>query len=53
MAPMNKNRFGGVARVFGDAGLRRIAAARVAVIGLGGWGEMPEPPTPPPTSACS
>ena len=31
-------RFGGVARIYGDAGLARLAAARVAVVGVGGVG---------------
>ncbi len=31
-------RFGGVARLFGDAGLERLRAAHVAVIGVGGVG---------------
>jgi tRNA A37 threonylcarbamoyladenosine dehydratase len=31
-------RFGGIARLFGNAGLARLAAARVAVVGVGGVG---------------
>ena len=31
-------RFGGIARLYGDAGLARIAAAKVCVIGIGGVG---------------
>jgi len=38
LAPDTPRRFSGVARVFGDAGFARIAAAHVCVIGLGGVG---------------
>ena len=31
-------RFGGIARVYGDAGLAKLQAAHVCVIGLGGVG---------------
>jgi tRNA threonylcarbamoyladenosine dehydratase len=33
-----ERRFGGVARIYGDAGLARLRSAHVAVIGLGGVG---------------
>lgn len=33
-----ERRFGGVARIYGDGGVRRLAGARVAVVGLGGVG---------------
>jgi tRNA A37 threonylcarbamoyladenosine dehydratase len=33
-----ERRFGGIARLYGDAGAARIAAAHVAVVGLGGVG---------------
>ncbi|WP_240636020.1 tRNA threonylcarbamoyladenosine dehydratase [Caldimonas tepidiphila] len=33
-----ERRFGGLRRLYGDAGYRRIRAARVAVVGLGGVG---------------
>ena len=33
-----ERRFGGLRRLYGDAGYRRVRAARVAVIGLGGVG---------------
>jgi tRNA A37 threonylcarbamoyladenosine dehydratase len=36
--PDHARRFGGVARIYGDAGLARLAAAHVAVVGLGGVG---------------
>lgn len=36
--PDHQNRFGGVARLYGRAGLARLADARVAVIGIGGVG---------------
>jgi len=34
----NQRRFGGIARLYGDAGLMRLNAAHVCVIGLGGVG---------------
>ena len=37
-APDFSRRFGGVARLYGEAGLQRLQAAHVAVIGLGGVG---------------
>jgi len=37
-APPPERRFGGVARLYGEAGLARFARARVGVIGLGGVG---------------
>lgn len=37
-APEAGRRFGGVARLYGDAGFARIQAARVAVMGIGGVG---------------
>ncbi|HYJ97607.1 MAG TPA: ThiF family adenylyltransferase, partial [Burkholderiaceae bacterium] len=33
-----ERRFGGLRRLYGDAGYRRLRAARVAVVGLGGVG---------------
>ena len=32
------NRFGGVARLYGEAGLRALAQAHVCVVGVGGVG---------------
>ena len=37
-APDYQQRFGGVGRLFGRDGLRRLAAARVCVVGVGGVG---------------
>ncbi|WP_024902118.1 tRNA threonylcarbamoyladenosine dehydratase [Robbsia andropogonis] len=37
-APDRARRFGGIARLYGDAGARRFAQAHVAVIGIGGVG---------------
>jgi len=37
-APDMERRFGGLRRLYGDAGYARIRAARIAVIGLGGVG---------------
>lgn len=36
--PHPQRRFGGIARLYGEAGLARLGAARVAVIGTGGVG---------------
>ena len=33
-----ERRFGGLRRLYGDAGYARVRAARVAVVGLGGVG---------------
>ena len=33
-----ERRFGGLRRLYGDAGYQRLRAARVAVVGLGGVG---------------
>lgn len=38
MSDASDPRFGGVARLFGEAGLARLRRARVAVVGLGGVG---------------
>jgi tRNA threonylcarbamoyladenosine dehydratase len=38
LAPDLERRFGGLRRLYGDAGYARIRAARVAVVGLGGVG---------------
>lgn len=38
MSPTDDGRFGGVARLYGAAGLARLQAAHVAVVGLGGVG---------------
>ena len=35
---IDQQRFGGIARLYGDAGLQRLAAAHVAVVGIGGVG---------------
>ena len=37
-APDAQRRFGGIARLYGDAGLRRLQAAHMVVIGVGGVG---------------
>jgi tRNA A37 threonylcarbamoyladenosine dehydratase len=37
-APDLERRFGGLRRLYGDAGYRRLRAARVAVVGVGGVG---------------
>ncbi len=37
-APDLARRFGGLARLYGDAGLARLASARVCVVGVGGVG---------------
>jgi tRNA A37 threonylcarbamoyladenosine dehydratase len=37
-APDLERRFGGLRRLYGDAGYARLRAARVAVVGLGGVG---------------
>jgi tRNA threonylcarbamoyladenosine dehydratase len=37
-APDLERRFGGLRRLYGDAGYRRVRSARVAVVGLGGVG---------------
>lgn len=37
-APDEARRFGGLARLYGDAGRARLAAARVCVVGVGGVG---------------
>jgi tRNA threonylcarbamoyladenosine dehydratase len=34
----NKNRFGGIARLYGERALGRFVAARVVVVGIGGVG---------------
>lgn len=38
MQDKEQQRFGGIARLYGDVGLARLRAAKVAVIGLGGVG---------------
>ncbi|MBI5257951.1 MAG: tRNA threonylcarbamoyladenosine dehydratase [Burkholderiales bacterium] len=38
LAPDLERRFGGLRRLYGDAGYARVRAARVAVVGLGGVG---------------
>ena len=38
MAPDLERRFGGLRRLYGDAGYARVRAARIAVIGVGGVG---------------
>lgn len=35
---LDTRRFGGIARLYGEAGLQRIASARVVVVGIGGVG---------------
>lgn len=35
---MDQQRFGGIARLYGEQGLQRLAAAHVAVVGIGGVG---------------
>ena len=37
-APDDTRRFGGIARLYGEAGRARLAAARVCVVGIGGVG---------------
>lgn len=36
--PSHQRRFGGIARLYGDAGLQRFTAAHVCVVGVGGVG---------------
>ncbi|WP_263141485.1 tRNA cyclic N6-threonylcarbamoyladenosine(37) synthase TcdA [Pseudomonas sp. RIT-PI-AD] len=38
MASVDEQRFGGIARLYGRDGLRRLTQARVAVVGIGGVG---------------
>src|SRR4051812_36103128 len=38
LSPEYLNRFGGIGRLFGRAGLERLAAAHVCVVGVGGVG---------------
>jgi tRNA threonylcarbamoyladenosine dehydratase len=38
VGPDTERRFGGLRRLYGDAGYQRIRAARIAVVGLGGVG---------------
>lgn len=38
IAPLQQRRFGGVARIYGQAALERFARARIGVVGLGGVG---------------
>ena len=35
---IDEQRFGGIARLYGRLGLERLAAAHVAVVGIGGVG---------------
>jgi tRNA A37 threonylcarbamoyladenosine dehydratase len=37
-APDDTRRFGGIARLYGEAGRARLADARVCVVGIGGVG---------------